>query len=409
MKIAIAQPPPAVKGQKLLFFRCLKWSVSDLNASPAGAVVQPVADGNHGAVLTGALQSIQNSLFCSGVQVCGNFIQQQDLRPGCNGARDGKQLPLPLREDARRTRGIVPFGQRRNGIMQAHGVENRQTEMLSTLHSSIPHLKFALQNIGKPSDVVSISGTLKITNIEQEILLGGRYWIIPNLPDIKQSDFIKAISAIIGTFPLFTESNGLVFVSFDTIMSNKAKALDWTRRLVATYKDNKPNAIAYSLDDFSQKNFYRWKEDDTVVGKYDGYLFVENETIESERDVVELPFAASDQFSDVAKIPIYSYDEEGNLEYNSVEPRLLAYNGVKGVFTGLDWNTLLSMYYQTYQSIIRRPIVITEKIEINDIELRDLDMTVPIYLAQYGRYYAIISIKAEDTGICECKLLQLEV
>lgn len=47
--------------------------------------------------------------------------------------------------------------------------------MLSTLHSSIPHLKFALQNIGKPSDVVSISGTLKITNIEQEILLGGRY------------------------------------------------------------------------------------------------------------------------------------------------------------------------------------------------------------------------------------------
>lgn len=91
--------------------------------------------------------------------------------------------------------------------------ENRQTEMLSTLHSSIPHLKFALQNIGKPSDVVSISGTLKITNIEQEILLGGRYWIIPNLPDIKQSDFIKAISAIIGTFPLFTESNGLVFVS----------------------------------------------------------------------------------------------------------------------------------------------------------------------------------------------------
>ena len=58
--VILVQPPPAVKGQKLLFFRCLKWSVSDLNASPAGAVVQPVADGNHGAVLTGALQSIQN-------------------------------------------------------------------------------------------------------------------------------------------------------------------------------------------------------------------------------------------------------------------------------------------------------------------------------------------------------------
>lgn len=57
----------------------------------------------------------------------------------------------------------------------------------------------------------------------------------------------------------------------------------------------------------------------------------------------------------------------------------------------------------------KKAYLLAEKIEINDIELRDLDMTVPIYLAQYGRYYAIISIKAEDTGICECKLLQLEV
>ena len=59
--------------------------------------------------------------------------------------------------------------------------------------------------------------------------------------------------------------------------------------------------------------------------------------------------------------------------------------------------------------MVHNPVVITEKIEINDIELKELDVTVPVYLDQYGRYYAIISVKAEDTGICECKLLQLEV
>lgn len=45
--------------------------------------------------------------------------------------------------------------------------------------------------------------------------------------------------------------------------------------------------------------------------------------------------------------------------------------------------------------MIREPKVITELIEIREYELRDLDMSIPVYLAQYGKYYAIISIKAE--------------
>ena len=41
--------------------------------------------------------------------------------------------------------------------------------------------------------------------------------------------------------------------------------------------------------------------------------------------------------------------------------------------------------------------------------LKEVDVKVPVYLGQYGRYYALISVKSEDTGVCECKLLQLEV
>ena len=81
----------------------------------------------------------------------------------------------------------------------------------------------------------------------------------------------------------------------------------------------------------------------------------------------------------------------------------------KASFEGLKWETLLRKNYGTYQKIIRSPIVVSEKIEISDIELKELDVTIPVYLGQYGRYYAIISVRAENTGICECKLLQLEV
>lgn len=59
--------------------------------------------------------------------------------------------------------------------------------------------------------------------------------------------------------------------------------------------------------------------------------------------------------------------------------------------------------------MVRNPVIITERISISDIDLKELDVKVPVYLGQYGRYYALISVKSEDTGVCECKLLQLEV
>ena len=48
-------------------------------------------------------------------------------------------------------------------------------------------------------------------------------------------------------------------------------------------------------------------------------------------------------------------------------------------------------------------LVSTEK------DLRDLDMTTPAYLAQYGKYYAILSVTAENTGIANVELLQLDI
>lgn len=240
----------------------------------------------------------------------------------------------------------------------------------------------------------------------------GYYPIISNLPDIKQIDFLKAIAYMTGTFACVA-GNKLMFVSMDDLISNRKKALDWTQKVVAEYMDNKPMSMKYTLDGFAQNNYYHWKEDEKVKGSYDSSLFVDNLTLEYEKDVVTMPFAATDTLVGDAYIPLYTYNdsEEGTLE--SAEPRILTEsdNGgkSKATFQGMSWGSLISKFYTNYQNVIRKPIIITEKIEIGDVELRDIDVTVPVYLAQYGRYYAIISIKAENTGICECELLQLEV
>ena len=79
-----------------------------------------------------------------------------------------------------------------------------------------------------------------------------------------------------------------------------------------------------------------------------------------------------------------------------------------GVFDGLQWQMLLANYYNTYQKAVKKPVVITEKILLDDISLRDLDVSRPVYLRQYGKYYAVVELKAPSSGVCECKLLQLE-
>lgn len=248
----------------------------------------------------------------------------------------------------------------------------------------------------------------------KEIQVGDKFSIVENLPKIKMIDFIKSLCYICGLFAIASEEeNQLSFVSIDIIKNNKSRAKNWTKKVVASYQDNKPNKMSYILDNFAQNNRLKWKEDETVVGLFNGVIIVENNTLDLEKDTITMPFAASDTRGGIASVPIYTYDVSGELEYETVEPRILLEqddNGKsKGVFIGLDWMTLINQNYQTYQEMVRNPIIITEKIEISDIDLKELDVTVPVYLGQYGRYYALISVKAEDTGVCECKLLQLEV
>lgn len=236
-----------------------------------------------------------------------------------------------------------------------------------------------------------------------------RYYFVPNLPDIKQIDFLKAITSMLGLFAIPSDRFTIKFVKFDTVVENKSKAVDWSNRLVQAYFDKTPGEITYTLDDFAQYNRFLYKEDDTVRRNYDGDIPVDNQTLDYERDVVELPFAASDTRGGVAYIPIYSYGSDDKLEYDdSVSPRILTLNeSNQGVFSGLEWETLLNGHYSSYKEIVNKPRVIVENIRLTAVELQMLDLSVPVYLSQYGSYWVIISVKTKKNDICEVKLLKM--
>lgn len=252
------------------------------------------------------------------------------------------------------------------------------------------------------------SSILSLTVYDRnEISFGEKFPLVPNLPDIKQIDFIKAVASMIGLFALPDGENGIKFIPFDNLSANKSKAVDWTNRVIMAYNSVTPRNLQYTLDNIAQNNWFRYKEDDNVMGNYDGNIQVDDATIEYERDAITLPFSACSTKGGVAYIPLYSYNEEGELEYNKTNPRILLLDGTKGIFKGLEWTTLIANNYQTYKGLINNAKVVTEYIRLNSIELRDLEMDIPVYLAQYGCYLAIIEIKTKENDICECKLLKL--
>ena len=255
---------------------------------------------------------------------------------------------------------------------------------------------------------VSVSMSLYITLSKRgEIYLNEKFPLVPNLPDVKQIDFIKAIASMVGLFALPDGENGIKFIPFDNLSTNKSKAVDWTNRVIMAYRSVTPRSLKYTLDNIAQNNRFQYKEDDKVKGDYDGNIQVNDATIDYERDAIKLPFSACDTKNGVAYIPMYSYNENGELQYNKTNPRILLLDGTKGVFKGLEWTTLIANNYQTYKGLINDAKVVTEYIRLNSIELRDLEMDVPVYLAQYGCYLAIIEIKTNENDICECKLLKL--
>ena len=262
-----------------------------------------------------------------------------------------------------------------------------------------------------------------------EVPEGGYFPIALNLPEIKIVDFVKFLSIITGTFPVNRFDDGVVrFEKFSKLWENLSEAKDWTRRLIAPHGENSPQNMTFT-GDYCQHNRYKWKEDDEVQGLYDGDLTISNETLDVERVVMEFPFAATDGNS----VPLYtkpsmadtsssgSDDEPASsvddldtrlkADFDECEPRILRLKEsedgkAEGDFD-MDMKSILEEKYDSLKLTLESLKIIKESIRISDVELKNFDETIPVYLAQYGCYFGVLEVKAEDNGLAEVTMVQL--
>ena len=265
-----------------------------------------------------------------------------------------------------------------------------------------------------------------------EVVEGNAYPAYPNLPSVKITDFIKTLCALAGAFPKNQQGNTIEFLPFGVLWDNIPSAYDWTRRIEPSAELDKPREIAYKMGEYAQNNWYRYTgEDDAYKGEADGNLPVPNTTLDLSKDFFKLPFAPSpcEVVRRWVRIPIYTLENYDALiegtsgtpvyKANDVKPRIvkLAKEIFKrrptdpyytiATFDGLSMQQAIATKYQDIQNALSYCVVIKETIRLTDLELQAFDETIPVYLAQYGAYFAVTEIRADDEGNADVTLFKI--
>lgn len=259
-----------------------------------------------------------------------------------------------------------------------------------------------------------IKSYIKIFSEDVQSVSYNQYYPIgSNLPDISVVDFIKQICWLFGLFAIKSDT-GASFISVNKIIDNRDKAVDWSKKLVPTGWTAKETS--YTFGDFAQKNYFRYEENENAKSA-DGYMVVQNKTLDHEKDLAKLPYTAGGDNGDMRAVPYFKWSEDGTtVELEDCGDRIMQLvisfdsqgkEDARLDFSDLKFQNRVSCFgLSSYQDLIKSPFVIKDTFRLTEIDLKNLDYTIPVYIERYAAFFAIISIKSQG-DYSECELLKL--
>ena len=274
------------------------------------------------------------------------------------------------------------------------------------------------------SDAVLLSGTdisevsvIFDRNEGEEVMYDAvtqnSYPIGLNLPDMSCGQFIKNLLWLRGEFAFSQDGKKFEFASFNALKTNKSKAKDWTDKMITL----QPKERQTTLDGTARKNYFRYAEADWYDREqYQGVLSVDDETIQAETEYCKSDFALAPD----NKIPVWSKNEDDAWDFagNDIPPVLLVGSDVTLLINWLvigagyssmqRWSSVLSNYYKQYADTIEHPVIIKGDFLVTTADLNALDMRIPVYLKQTGRYYAIRKLTTKNAKVAEAELIELK-
>lgn len=293
--------------------------------------------------------------------------------------------------------------------------------------------------------------------VSTDVIKGRETDIFSNLPDISCMDFMKSLFYIIGATPISNANGEIIPMCYDSLRLNieRGKVLDWSNKIM-TSPSSLPEKIDFKLSGTAQRNYYLLKNDeldemtsadedndDDIYESGMMCLQCDDQTLDKDKTIIQVPWYGA--WLKNGKAPNYNTcrdmkyseydvdkDESKSCEAKPAIGLIVPAKEGKYQQSGTDSNgyptydivptgkyrTYMEIYnpfkslsvnrnYNYLQNIIIRPVVITETLNLNEFDLRDIDYSVPVYLNKYNSYFAVVSIKRDSKGKCKCELIKL--
>ena len=275
---------------------------------------------------------------------------------------------------------------------------------------------------GQGIEAVIVSANSPQVNItvsatQEQIEIGDSYHLAINFPKIKVVDFIKSLMQMCCMFAFVDNEGKIQFMDYGTLDANKVNAVDWSDCLLGYTSIPETMEFTAGVGYRNNQMLYGGDADDSMNGEFS----LDNDALEYSGELVKSSFKSYKDSKGIAYFPIYSYDNEGNLEYDSDDNPYLCKRTTEVSYDdndtptytytltrqGIKWNDLISSYYGDYIEAINHAKVITERFVLKPVVLKDVDMRIPVYLRQYGAYFAISEIKTKENNISEVKLVKI--
>ena len=279
-----------------------------------------------------------------------------------------------------------------------------------------------------------------------------KYPINNNLPDVSQSDYIKAIMQLFGLMVQIIDGV-FCFFSFNDVYDNFTNAFDWSDNLVLASKYE--TFIDFASDtgmDLAMANYLRYKPDADITDQYgDDYLSSSNQFIPFRDILINQIFSAShpDTFTDMNSTvfntihaDLFKTDNNANFVADKkINQRICIKNtetvkiNMPSVFgdpvvdqdgnpidisqgrdiyrfldndNGLDYTSLKHNYWNKYADIILNYKQVRLKFILTPMQIKNFRFDYPIYLNQYGRYFFVKKINNWDVNkVTEIDLIVL--
>ena len=272
--------------------------------------------------------------------------------------------------------------------------------------------------------------------------------IVPriNLPNMTQIDFVKMISNMFGLIPeVIPRDRKITFWNYLDLYYNIPNARDWS-----AYLSERDDEMEFKFGDYAQNNYFHYKESEDVVAETGvGTMEIDDDTLQDEKDVIELPVSTCEEVEilnnifgvNVSRINfnVYDADTDTYKANESIDPRIVYVDHCKEVAsppyektlrlrtavppagaatditspkiaTSLEvsFPYLLASYYSGISRMLTKTNLRRAKFNLPVYEVAGLKHYIPIYLSQYKAYFYVNKINNYVAGqLCTIELIKL--